>query len=342
MNTSKNYYQILGLTKNASPEDIKKSYKKLAIQYHPDKNKGDKTKEAKFKEVSEAYHTLGSADKKAQYDTQSQFGKSYNPNPFANVGGFGGGFGGSVDDIFNTFFGSGNPFGSPFARKQEYREFHENLDITVNVVISLRDVYKGKPIQVKYKRFLHCESCNGTGFDRDSESDSCEMCDGAGKDRFGRKCEYCQGLGKVFSGTCRNCNGAKIMIKDTEFELGNVYKVRASKDEFLKGYGHQSKYFREKRGNLKLKVVYHHVDDYIVDNNNLTFNLNVHYEDAINGYKYKYTALDDIKYNVDIPKKTKDGDVVRLRGKGLKTDRGREDLLFKINVIVDYDRLQKK
>lgn len=334
MNVDKNYYQILGLTKNASPEEIKKNYRELSKKYHPDINKNG---EIKFKEISEAYSVIGDDNKKRSYDTQSQYGKSYNPNPFSAFSGGQGGF----DDIFNTFFGgspfSGNPFGNT------YREFHENLDINVNVVITLKNVYEGKPIKVSYKRYQHCEDCGGTGFDRKGTSYECDICSGRGKDRFGRPCEYCQGLGKIYSGTCSTCKGEKIVIKDTEFNLNNIHKIRKSSSEYLKGYGHQSKYFRQKKGDLKLNIIYQHVMGYTIENDKLIYNLDIHYEDAINGMKYNYQNLDDSKIKVSIPKKTSDGDKVRLKGKGLYINhKDRGDLLFRINVVIDYDRLQKK
>ena len=337
MNIDKNYYQILGLDKNASPEEIKKTYRKLAIELHPDKNKGDVTKENQFKEVSEAYDCLGDVSKKTQYDTTSPNGKSYNPNPFSafGVGGFG--------DIFTSFFGGGvpnSPFG-PFGAQFEYREYHENLDITINVIVTLNDVYKSNPIKISYKRFLHCDDCQGTGFDRSSESFGCEMCGGRGRDQFGRKCEYCQGLGKIFSGTCKVCNGEKIVVKDTEFNLNNVHKIRQSSDEFLRGYGHQSKYYREKKGDLKLKVIYQDVKNYTVENEILYYNLDLHYDDAINGIKKEMELLDGSKILVSIPEKTNNSDVVRLKGKGLMIDhKDRGDLHIRINVMIDYERLQ--
>jgi len=345
MNVEKNYYQILGLTKNATPEEIKKSYKKLAVQYHPDKNNGDKDKETKFKEISEAYSVIGDDNKKMSYDTQSQYGKSYNPNPFSAFGGGQGGF----EDIFNTFFrGTGNinnnPFGGTFFGKQhEYREFHENLDININVVVTLKNVYEGKPIKVSYKRYQHCDDCGGTGFDKNGTSYECDICNGKGKDRFGRFCEYCQGTGKIYSGTCSTCNGEKVIIKDSEFNLNNIHKIRKSSDEYLKGYGHQSKYFRPKKGNLKLNIIYQHVMGYTIENDILVYNLDLHYQDAIDGINYEYEHLDGTKLKVAIPKKTSDGEKVRLKGKGLFLNyKDRGDLYFRINIIVDYDRLQKK
>jgi len=337
MNVEKNYYQTLGLNKNSTQEEIKKTYKKLAIKFHPDKNKGDKSKEDKFKEISEAYSIIGDVNKKKLYDVQSKHGKSHNPNPFSAFGGSTG-----FDDIFNTFFG-GSPSSSPFGSRtqHEYREFAENLDITINVIITLQDVYKSKPIPVKFKRFLHCDNCKGSGFDPKSDSYDCDMCGGKGKDRFGRPCDYCQGQGKIFSGTCPTCKGEKVILKDTEFNLNNIHKIRKSTTEYLRGYGHQSKYYRQKKGDLKLKIIYQSVKNYSIQDEQLYYNLDLHYKDAISGVKFKYEALDGTKIKVTIPKKTNDGDKNRLKGKGLlKNVKDRGDLIFIINIIIDYDKLK--
>ena len=344
MNLNKDYYSILGLNKNSNIDEIKKTYRKLALLYHPDKNKGDKRKEEKFKQISEAYSVLGDQTSKKQYDTQSPYGNSYNPNPFAHVGG--------VDDIFQAFFG-GNPFAqanNPFASffhsgKNKYHEFRENLDITVNLIVTLNDVYKGKPIKVSYKRFVHCDVCKGTGFDPKSESYECEMCNGKGKDNLGRRCKYCQGLGRIFLLPCSACNdGEKVVLKDSEFNITNVENIRASEDKYLRGFGHQSKYFREKKGDLKLKVIYQDTINHKIIDNKLYYYLDLHYEDAIKGTKYEYKALDNSKIKVTIPEKTKDGDIIRLKGKGLFINHkgDRDDLYFKINIIIDYERIQKK
>jgi len=333
-------YKILEVDKKSTNVEIKNNYRKLSKKYHPDKNKNGGEK---FKKISMAYSILSSEDKKQKYDAQSPYGKDYNSNPFSAFGGGMGGF----DDIFQSFFGgrpTSNPFVEFFGRKNEYREFHENLDISVNVVITLKNVFEGKPIKVSYKRYQHCDVCKGTGFDPNSESYECDICQGTGKDRFGRKCEYCQGLGKIFSLPCGACNdGEKVVLKDTEFNLNNIHKIRESTTEYLRGYGHQSRYFREKKGDLKLNIIYQHSLGYTIENEKLIYHLDLHYEDAINGIKYEYEHLDGSKMKVSIPKKTSDGDMVRLKGKGLLQNiKNRGDLYFKINIIVDYDRLQRK
>jgi len=339
-------YALLGLNKNATSEEIKTEYRKLAKMYHPDKNNGDKEKEEKFKKINLSYSILGDETKKQSYDNQSPHGKTYNPNPFSAF------TGGGADDIFNAFFGGGNPFGTPFGgnpfgARHEYREFHENLDITINVMVTLSDVYKANPIKVNYKRFEHCPDCQGTGFNRNGHSDNCEMCGGninqkgSGRDQYGRKCEYCQGHGVIFSETCQNCNGEKVVLKDFEFNINNIQSVRNSNEKYLPNFGHQSKYYREKKGTLKLNIIFQNVPNHNIENEQLIYKLNLHFDDAIKGMKYEYECLDGNKLIVDIPEKTNDGDVLRIQGKGLfKNLNERDDLFFRINVMIDYERLQ--
>lgn len=335
---NKNYYSILGLDKNATDEQIKKAYKKLAIKYHPDKNGGDKASEEKFKEISEAYSTLGDPEKKKQYDVSSPHGKNYSTNPFAS---FGFGFN-PINDIWNDLFNNvGNPFADPFGRSNHYREFHENLDISINVIVSLRDVYKGDPIKVSYDRYVNCEDCEGTGFDRNSDSYACDMCNGTGKSKMYVPCEYCLGHGKIYTGTCKTCNGEKIKVKKTEFNLNNIKSIRKSGVEYLKNYGHQSKYYRNKVGVLSLNIIYEHINQYDIIGDTLQYNVNLHYQDAIDGCELIYETLDGRKLKINIPPKTNDKDVVRLKNQGLLLNvKERGDLLIKINIIIDYERIK--
>jgi len=331
MEYNNNYYNILGLTNQADISDIKKKYRKLAIELHPDKNNGDSVKEEKFKKISEAYSTLSDSSKKQQYDLNSPHGRNY------QGGGIGGMFGDgmNINDIFNNIFNGGSPFG----QKHTYQEFHETLDIQMTVVISLRDVYSAKPIDIKYDRNIHCTKCNGTGFDVDSHSDDCDMCEGSGVDKFGIKCEYCQGSGKVYLDTCKSCYGEKTEKQTNEFKLQNIQHIRKSSTQYLRGYGHQSKYFRDKLGTLILNVIYKKVKNYEIIDNQLYYNLNLHYEDAVNGNKIKYNHLDNKDYNINIPKGTNDKDIIKMKNMGLLLGNNRSDLLININIIIDYDRV---
>lgn len=305
-------YSVLGVNRNATEEEIKKAYKKLALKHHPDRG-GD---EEKFKEVAAAYSKI--IDKKQ--------GK-------VNPGGHGFNFGGFNFGGFDfSDFVDLNDFVFSFT-KDNYRDFNERLDITVNVMVTLKDVYKGDPITVKYNRYSHCSDCDGTGFDKNGISDDCEICEGKNKN-----CEYCDN-GKIYTQTCKKCKGEKVILSETKFKLNNISNIRKSHEKFLKNYGHQSRYYKQKKGTLKLNIIYQNVKGHEIIDGNLFYNLNLHFQDAIDGIKYKYETLDDKKLMINIPKKTQDKDIVRIKEKGLLSNQGRGDLYFKINIIIDYDRL---
>jgi len=333
MDYNKNYYQMLGVDKNASAEDIKKSYRKLAHQSHPDKNNGDDTK---FKELNSAYSVL-SSDKKQEYDTRSPHGNSYSPinNMFGGGSGFEFHFNGS--DIFSQFFGKDSPFnqfGGGFRQ-----EFRENLDVNVNVIINLKQIYLNENLKVKYKKHHHCDKCDGTGFDRDGDSYTCEICNGTGRDNF-KTCEYCRGVGKIYSGQCKTCLGEKVILKETEITMQNVAQLRNNIRNAHRGYGHQSKCYREKVGNLILNIIVDRNDNYKITNNNeLNKTINIHFEDAIKGSEIVDKHIDDTKIKIKLPEKTKNGDIIRIKNKGLLNNNVRSDLFLKINIIIDYERI---
>lgn len=344
MDYNKNYYQELGLDKNASDEEIKKNYRKLAHQYHPDKNGGDKEYEIKFQQINEANTILSDPKSRQEYDQRSPHGKSYSP-------GFGGngfpGFefhfnqGGDIHDIFNQFFGGSNPFGggfNPFDQSQE--QFKENLDINASVTINLKQIYLNEQLNIKYKRRLHCDVCDGTGFDKKSHSDMCEICNGSGINNK-KTCEYCRGEGKIYTGTCDKCKGEKVILSDSEVNLANISQLRTNIQNVHRGYGHQSKYYREKVGGLILNINVDRNDTYqIINNYQLKKVLDIHFQDAIDGVELSYKHVDDNEIKIKLPSKTKNDDVLRIKEKGLlRPDNTRDDLYLKINIIVDYNRI---
>jgi molecular chaperone DnaJ len=333
MDFNKDYYKELGIDKNASAEEIKKSFKKLSKIHHPDVKNGN---EEKFKKINNAYSVLSDSKKKDEYDRNSPHGNSYSPfNSFGN-GGFEFSFGGA-GDIFSQFFGNGfNPFG------QRREEFIENLDIDATTTINLKQIYLNDKINIKFKRFVHCEDCKGTGFDRTGLSDTCEICNGTGKNNRGT-CEYCMGEGKIYSQQCRTCKGEKVVLKETEITLQNISKLRSNIRNIHPGYGHQSKYYRDKIGSLILNININRTDDYQVNNNDLHKTINIHFQDAIDGKEIEYTHIDDKKIKIKLPEKSQNNDIIRVKEKGLlKNDNDRADLLLKINIIIDYNRINKK
>lgn len=347
MDYNKDYYKELGIDKNATDEDIKKQYRKLAHQYHPDKNGGDKESELKFQKINEANSVLSDANTKQEYDQRSPNGKSYNPSPF---GGFGQSFefhfGGAPDDMFSQFFGGngGNPFGnfggSPFGNAFTREEFRENLDINVNLNVNLKQIYLNENIVIKYKKFVHCDECKGTGFDRASHSDMCEICNGSGINQ-GRTCEYCQGEGKIYTGQCKKCKGEKVSMIDTEVNIQSLSQLRSNIKNAHRGYGHQSKHYRDRIGNLILNINIDRNDNYqIINNFELHNQVDIHYQDAIDGKEIIFNHIDDTKIDIKLPEKTKNGEIISIPKRGLlRNDNTRADLFLKINIIIDYDRL---
>ena len=342
MDYNKNYYQELDLDKSASDDDIKKAYRKLAHQHHPDKNSGNKDSEAKFQKINEANTILSDSKSRQEYDQRSPHGNAYSPfSPFGGPG-----FGGGFDDLMNQFFGGNSPFSGggfnpfdPFRRASE--EFRERLDIQINVNINLKQVYLNENINLKFQKNVSCDDCKGTGFDNQSPSDMCEVCDGSGKDRVGKICIYCKGSGKVYTGQCKTCKGEKVVLKDAEITLQNLFQIRNNVKNMQNGYGHQSKHYIQKTGNLIINLMLDRNDTYqIINNYELHQTLDIHYQDAIDGAEILYDHIDNTKIKIKLPTKSKNGDIIRVKEKGLLiNETNRSDLYLKINIIIDYDRI---
>lgn len=343
MDFNKNYYQTLGVNKDSTHQEIKNSYRKLAKEHHPDATQNHD--DSIFKELNEAFGVIGDENERQKYDVHSPHGQNYQPgfgngffrmningqefNPFGPSGPFGGfGFGGSpFEDQF---------FRDIFNRREE---FIENLDFNIPINITLKDVYNNTNIPVRFVHEVKCETCGFTGFDPNSQSFDCDACDGKGGDGF-TKCKYCNGTGKIHSGTCQTCNGNKTISKEEEFILTNTYNIDKSFVKYMRGLGHQSKHYNNKVGTLVIQANYAHDDRYIRDGHNLVYQLNLHYQYAIDGYQFEYDHLDGKKYSLKIPPKTKEGEYLRVPGKGLMINQQqRGDLFVKMNIIIDYDLL---
>lgn len=305
----KNYYELLNLTNQANITSIKKEYKKLVLKLHPDKTGGNPEKEKQFKQITEAYSVLSDPIKKQQYD-DSQFG-------------------------INSFFDFPVDNGM-FNEHNKYEEFKETLNININLIISLRDVYAGK-IELKYKKHEICSSCDWTGFNRNEDSYECDICDGTGK-IDNKNCKYCQGLGNIYSGVCPDCDGVKTILSEYSFNL-DIHNIQSNISKKIEGHGHQSKYFRKKKGLLSVNIKYKKVKGYEIIDKKLYYNLDIHYNDAILGNNCDYIHLDNKPYQISIPKNTKDNDIIIMSGCGLLVNDKRENLYIKINIIIDYDRM---
>ena len=208
--TKRDYYEVLGIVKSASPEEIKKAYRKLALKYHPDKNKGDKNSEEKFKEASEAYHVLSDEKRKASYD---QFGHA----AFQGAGGQGGfsnfDFSSSFSDIFEDVFGDLGGFGFG-SSKQSRRSNNRGSDLRYDISIDLNDAFTGTEKKINYTTYKKCKTCSGSGAKPGSKPSACSYCGGQGKVRSSQgfftiqqTCPQCSGEGEKITNPSNNCSG---------------------------------------------------------------------------------------------------------------------------------------
>ena len=227
--TKRDYYEVLGVSKNASADEIKKAYRKMAIKYHPDKNPGDKEAEEKFKEAAEAYDVLSDSEKRQKYD---QFGHSMGGgNPFGGGGGFYGAGGMDINDIFTNF---GDIFGDIFGnggagqygytsrgRTARRKKTNKGTDLRITVKVSLNDIMNGVTKKLKIPRMVACEHCNGTGAKDGNSFKTCSTCQGAGYTQmrqntiFGPQvvegvCPDCGGDGKTVHEHCSHCGGSGV------------------------------------------------------------------------------------------------------------------------------------
>ena len=325
---SKDYYEILGIDRNASPDDIKKNYRKLCVKYHPDKHQGSTEFEEKFKEVAEAYEVLSDETKKSNYDNYG------NPN-----GPTGGGF--DIGDIFGGFGGFGDMF-NQFGGFGQQRNVKRGHDIKYKINIDLSDVNIGVEKKVKYKRDTKCNTCNGLG----GESIPCSNCSGSGKVsqqvKMGNQifisqsdCPVCKGEGQILKNTCGDCNGNGVTQEDTELSL-SIPKGINDGDKFQanqKGNAPHRPGTGGIYGNLIIFIEIINNTPLIRDGNNLIYNLNIPITKLILGGDFLIPTLEgDVK--IKLKTCNKNGDVKKLNGKGLSDQRGNKgSILVVINSV---------
>ena len=349
MATKRDYYEVLGVEKTASEAEIKKAYRKLAIQYHPDKNPGDKEAEEKFKEAAEAYSVLSDKDKRARYD---QFGH-------AGMGGAaGGGFSDFADfdlnDIFSSVFGHGfsgfggfGGFGGGGGRTQQ-RKFRGS-DLRVKVKLNLKDISTGVEKKFKLKKYVECNHCHGTGAEGDGGTETCPTCHGTGsvtrtqQSIFGMMqtqsvCPQCNGEGKIIKNKCKHCSGEGIVYGEEVVEVKIPAGVAEGMQLTVGGKGNAGKH-NGVPGDLLVVIEEEAHPDLIRDENDLIYNLLLSVPTAALGGTVEIPTIDS-KVKVKIEPGTQPGKVLRLRGKGLPSvnsygySNGTGDLLVNVSVYI--------
>ena len=341
---------MLGVDKNASADEIKKAYRKLAVKYHPDKNPGDNEAEEKFKEAAEAYSILSDADKKAKYD---QFGH-------AGVDGagpdFSGGFG-NLNDILNDLFGGAfgggfggfSGFGGGFGGGrggQRQQRVYRGRDIRVRVKLTLEEIAKGVEKEISIEKSVPCSECGGRGAKNSSDIKTCSACGGTGQVQrvvnslFGQTvtystCQQCGGEGKVITNPCRSCGGSGLVRKRETIKVKIPAGVEAGMQLTIAGEGHAAKN-NGINGDLLVVIEEQEHPDFKREGNNLYYTKIVSLPEAILGAEVEIPCLDGPR-RIKIDAGTQSGTVTRINGKGLPTVNGyggTGDLYVKIAVWI--------
>lgn len=324
----RDYYEVLGVEKSASADEIKKAYRKKAKQYHPDLNPGDKEAEAKFKEANEAYEVLSDDQKKARYD---QFGHAgVDPN-YGAGGGFGGGFGGFGDDIdlgdiFSSFFGGGGGFGGG-GRRANPNAPRRGEDLQSTVTISFEEAAKGCKRKVDVNRIDVCPECSGSGAQKGTSPTTCPECHGSGqvmaqqRTPFGviqtqRACSRCGGKGKIIENPCQKCRGRGRVSKHSTLEVNipagiddrQILNVRGEGNKGING---------GPAGDLHVNVNVRPHPFFERDGFNVWCDVHVTFVQAALGDTLMVPTLDG-KVKYDIPAGTQPGAVYVLKGKGIQ------------------------
>ena len=337
----KDFYEILGLSKNASDSEIKKSYRKLAMKYHPDRNQGNKEAEKKFKEASAAYEILKDPEKRSAYD---QFGHdAFRQGGQGGAQGFGD-FAGGFSDIFEEFFGGG------FGQNSRQRGPARGSDLRYNMTVSLQEAYNGKKTEIRIPGYTSCNACNSTGSTDKSGPSTCSTCDGHGKVRstsgffsIERPCPTCGGEGYSIKNPCLKCNGTGQVKKQKTISVsipagvdtGTRIRISGEGEPGQKGAGN---------GDLYIFVQVQKDNLFEREEENIFCQIPISITTAILGGEIEVPTIDGKKARLTIPSGTQSETQFRLRGKGMSILRQsrRGDMYVETNVEIPVNLNSKQ
>ena len=342
----RDYYEVLGVDKKASEDEIKKAYRKIAIKYHPDRNPGDKTAEEKFKEAAEAYSVLSDKQKRQQYD---QFGFD-GPNMGGGFGGFGaGGF--SMDDIVSMVgdvFGGRGGFGGFSGFGGGQRAQYHGTDLRLKVRLTLQEISTGVTKKFKVRKDIVCSECNGSGAQKGSGSETCPTCHGQGytvrtvRSILGMmqtqsECPTCHGEGTVIKNKCPHCSGQGIVKGEEVVEINIPAGVAEGMVVNVPGKGNAAPH-NGVPGNIQVYVEEEPNDTFVRDGQDIIYNLLLDFPTAALGGEVDIPTIEGTKVKIKIEPGTQPGKTLRLRGKGLPAVQGygsgRGDLVVQVSVYV--------
>lgn len=340
----RDFYEILGVSKNASTDEIKKAYRKVAMQYHPDRNPGDKAAEEKFKEAAEAYEILSDPDKKAQYDRYGHAGVSGNGR-----GGFGGGGAGmNMEDIFSQFgdiFGD-DVFGGIFGGSRSSRSRNRGTrgtNLRVKIKVNYEEIAKGTTKTIKVKKYIACNTCGGSGAKDKSSVQTCNTCGGSGQVRrvqntfLGQMqtvttCPTCGGEGSVVTSKCATCKGEGRVYGEETVTLDIPAGVQEGMQLSMSGKGNMGERGGSP-GDLIILIEEEAHPNLHREGLNVAYDLYISFPDAVFGINVEVPTIDG-RAKIKIPPGTQSGKIFRLKGKGFPSvnshDKG--DQLIHVNV----------
>ena len=324
----RDYYEVLGVSRGASEDEIKKAYKKMARKYHPDLNPGDKTAEEKFKEVNEAYEVLSDADKKARYDQYGHAGV----DPNFGAGGFGGGFDGSFDfgdlgDIFGSFFGG---FGG--ARRTNPNAPQRGESIRMSLAISFEEAAFGCEKAVTVERYENCETCHGSGCAPGTSPEVCPDCHGTGTVQVRRQtpmgvfatsspCPKCGGKGRIIHQPCKDCRGSGMVRKKKTIQASIPAGIDNGQTISIRGQGNAGKNGGP-AGDLLITITVRPHELFRREGTSVLCEAPITFTQAVLGAELEIPTIDGkVKYT--LPEGTQSGTTFRLKGKGIPSINGR-------------------
>ena len=325
----RDYYEVLGVSRGASEDEIKKAYKKMARKYHPDLNPGDKTAEEKFKEVNEAYEVLSDADKKARYDQYGHAGV----DPNFGAGGFGGGFDGSFDfgdlgDIFGSFFGGG--FGG--GRRTNPNAPQRGESIRMSIAISFEEAAFGCEKAVTVERYETCDTCHGNGCAAGTSPEVCPDCHGTGTVQVRRQtpmgvfatsspCPKCGGKGRIIHQPCKDCRGSGMVRKKKTIQASIPAGIDNGQTISIRGQGNAGKNGGP-AGDLLITITVRPHELFRREGTSVLCEAPITFTQAVLGAELEIPTIDGkVKYT--LPEGTQSGTTFRLKGKGIPSINGR-------------------
>ena len=344
MSSKRDFYEILGVTKSATADEIKKAYRKVAMQFHPDSNPGDKAAEEKFKEAAEAYEVLSDEQKRAKYD-------HYGHAAFGPGAGGGGGFGGggmNMDDIFSNFgdiFGGGG-FGDFFGGGGNSRSRgrgNRGSDLRVKIKLNFEEIAKGASKTIKVKKYIKCGTCEGNGAKDKSSIQNCTTCNGSGQVRrvqntfLGQMqtvatCSTCSGEGTIITNKCTTCKGEGRVFGEETVTINIPAGVQDGMELRMEGKGNIGER-GGMSGDLRIIIEEEAHQELHRDGLNVAYELYISFPDAVFGTEVQVPTIDG-KAKIKIPAGTQAGKIFRLKGKGFPSVQsyGKGDQLIHVNI----------